>query len=223
MLPAGLALLLDLLEPPVERLHALGEQAAVGFELCLARTTIADAATALTFEVGPAAHQARRDVLELRELHFELAFVAARALREDVEDQPRAIEHAALDEFFEIALLRRRERMIEQHHVGVVLDRGGANFIGLAAAHEESRIGAIAPPADADHGNGAGRARELLELEDVFGVRGCADAKAHEHGPLTCAWSLEQFEILEKREGTRANAPVIILRRPPRSSFRLRW
>ncbi len=206
----------------VERLHALAEQATVGFELRLARTTVADAATALTFEVGPATHQARRDVLELRELHFELAFVAARALREDVEDQSRAIEHAAFDEFFEIALLRRRERMIEQHHVGVVFDRGGANLIGLATAHEESRIGAIAPSADAHHRERARRARELLELEDIFGVRGRADAKAHEHGPLTCAWSLEQFGF--SRSGrTRATAPVIILRRPPRSSFRLRW
>ncbi len=38
-------------------------------------------------EVGPAAHEARGDVLQLRELHFELAFVAARTLREDVEDE----------------------------------------------------------------------------------------------------------------------------------------
>ena len=143
--------------------------------------------------MGPAAHQARGDVLELRELHFELAFVAARALREDVEDQPRAIEHAALDELFEIAFLRGRQRMIEQHHVGVVLRGDGADFIRLAAAHEEARIGTIAPAADARDGNGAGRARELLELQDVFGVRGCAYAQAHEHGPLTCAWSLEQF------------------------------
>ena len=43
------------------------------------------------------------------------------------------------------------------------------------------------------HRNGARRARELLELLDVFGIRGCADAKAHEHGPLTCAWSLEHI------------------------------
>ena len=102
---AGLALLFDLLESRGQRLDALAEQAAVGFELGFAGTAIADAATALALEVGPAAHQARGDVLELRELHFELAFVAARALREDVEDQSRAIEHAPLDELLEIAFL----------------------------------------------------------------------------------------------------------------------
>src|SRR4029079_16323050 len=83
LLAAGLALLLDLLEPCGERLHALAQQAAVGFELGFARTAVADAAAALAFEVGPAAHQARGDVLELREFDFQLAFVAARALRED--------------------------------------------------------------------------------------------------------------------------------------------
>jgi hypothetical protein len=57
--------------------------------------------------VGPAAHEAAGDVLQLRELDLELAFVAARALREDVEDQRVAIEHAAADQFLEVALLAR--------------------------------------------------------------------------------------------------------------------
>ena len=83
--------------------------------------------------------------------------------------------------------------MIEQHHVGVVLRGGDADLIGLAAADEETRIGAIAPAADAHHGESASRTRELLELLEIFGVRGRAYAKAHEHGPLTCAWSLEHF------------------------------
>ncbi len=61
-----------------------------------------------------------RDVLELRELHFELAFEAARALREDVEDQAVAIEHAPLGELLEVALLTRRERVIDEDHIGFV-------------------------------------------------------------------------------------------------------
>jgi hypothetical protein len=115
-------------------------------------------------------------VFELRELHFEFAFVAARPLSEDVEDQTRAVEHAALDELFEIAFLRRRQRMIEQHHVGIVLGSCDANFIRLAAPDEKSRIGPIAPAADVHHRNGTGRTRQRFELLDVFGIRGCADA-----------------------------------------------
>jgi hypothetical protein len=63
LLRPGLALLLDLLEPRGQRLHAFAEQPPVGFELCFAGTAIADATAALALEVGPAAHQARGDVL----------------------------------------------------------------------------------------------------------------------------------------------------------------
>ena len=100
--------------------------------------------------------------------------------------------------------------MIEQHHVGVVLDGGEPDFIGLAAANEEPWVGPVATAADAHDGNGASRTRELLELFDIFGIRGRAYAEAHEHGPLTCAWSLEQLEF--SRSGKKRV-------RPRRSSF----
>ncbi len=59
------------------------EQATVGFQLRFAGTAQTDTAL-LTLEVGPASHQSRRDVLELRQFDLQLAFEAARALREDV-------------------------------------------------------------------------------------------------------------------------------------------
>jgi hypothetical protein len=31
----------------------------------------------------------------------------------------------------------------------------------------------------------------LFELEDIFGVRGCADPEAYKYSPFTCAGSLE--------------------------------
>jgi hypothetical protein len=43
----------------------------------------------------------------LGKLDLQLAFMAACALREDIEDQARAIDHAALERAFEIALLAR--------------------------------------------------------------------------------------------------------------------
>jgi hypothetical protein len=48
-------------------------------------------------------------MLQLRKLHLELTFEAARTLREDVEDEAGAVEHATLEQRFEIALLARRE------------------------------------------------------------------------------------------------------------------
>jgi hypothetical protein len=96
--------------------------------------------------------------------------------------------------------------MVEEHYIGIVLDRGGADLIRLATADEESRVGPIAPATDAEHRNSACRTRELLELENIFGIRGRAYAKAHEHGPLTCAWSLEQF-VFSRRERKRMRTP----------------
>jgi hypothetical protein len=89
--------------------------------------------------------------------------------------------------------------MIEENDVGVVFDRRGADLICLAAADEQARIGAITTAADACDRNGAGRERELLELIDVFRVGWRAYAEAHEHGPLTCAWSLEQLGFSRKK------------------------
>ena len=75
-------------------------QPPVDLELLLARAAgLADAA-ALALQVGPAAHQPRRQVLELRELDLQLAFAASRALREDVQDQLGAVEHAAVQRRF---------------------------------------------------------------------------------------------------------------------------
>ena len=53
----------------------------------------------------PAAHQSRRHVIQLRELHLQLALGALCALREDVQDQAGSIDDATRESLFEIALL----------------------------------------------------------------------------------------------------------------------
>src|ERR1700745_3962885 len=88
----------------------------------------------LPLEVRPAAHQAAADVLQLRELDFELALEASGALREDVEDQAIAIEHTALDELLEIALLARGERVVDEDDVRVAVARDDTQLLGLTAA-----------------------------------------------------------------------------------------
>ncbi len=88
-----------------QHFHALAQQPTIGFELCFTGTAQSDATAALPFEMGPAAHQPAGDVLELRQLDFQLALVALGALREDVEDEATAIQHALAGELFEIAFL----------------------------------------------------------------------------------------------------------------------
>ncbi len=53
----------------------------------------------------PAADEARRHMVQLREFDLQLALGAACALREDVEDQAHAIDDAAFERLLEIALL----------------------------------------------------------------------------------------------------------------------
>jgi hypothetical protein len=87
-------------------------------------------------------------VAQLRELDLELAFVAAGALREDVEDQRIAVEHAPTRELLEIAFLARRQRVVDEDHVGLLGFGFLADLVGLAAADEEPGIRAITPTRD---------------------------------------------------------------------------
>ena len=136
---AGLTLLLEFLQTLREHLHPLAQQSAIGLELRFARTAQADAAAALAFKVGPAAHQPAGDVLQLRELDLQLAFVTRRALREDIEDEAVAIQHAPADELLEVALLARRQRMIDEDDIGLVRLGFEADLLRLAAADEVAR------------------------------------------------------------------------------------
>ena len=133
-------MLLELSEARLEHLDPIAEQTTVGLELFFARTAQADTAL-LALEVGPAAHQASGQMLELGELDLQLAFMAARALREDVEDQRSAVDHHALQLALEVALLARRQGVIEDHDVGAVRTQGFADLLDLAAAGEELGIG----------------------------------------------------------------------------------
>ncbi len=93
-----------------------------------------------------------------------------RALREDVEDQRGAIEHPQIQRALEIALLRRRQRDVEDHHVRVI--RGGerADLLDLAAADVVRRIGPVAPDGDLRHRLEPGGGGELGQLFDRVGV-----------------------------------------------------
>ena len=81
--------------------------------------------------------------------------------------------------------------MVEQDDVGVFGRGEIADLIGFATAHEETRVGPVTPATDTCNRNGTGRTGQLLEFQDVFGIRRRPDAEAHEYGPFTCAGSLE--------------------------------
>ncbi len=90
---------------------ALANAPAVDFQLGFTRAAGADAA-AQARQVGPLARQSRHEIFQLRQLHLQLAFVAARPLGEDVEDQLAAVDDANFEGVFQIALLRRRQILV---------------------------------------------------------------------------------------------------------------
>lgn len=119
------------------------DQAAVGFELGFARPFQADAAF-LALQVAVAAHEAAGEVGELGEFDLQTAFLALRALREDGEDEADAVEHAALQGFFEIALLGGGEFVVEHGQVDLLFAHGLRQFFGLAGADKQGGMGAVA-------------------------------------------------------------------------------
>jgi len=71
---------------------------------------------------------------------LQLALVALRALRENIEDQTGPVQHPNVQALFQIALLRRRQRVVEDDDFDAVGQHGLADFVRLAAADEISRV-----------------------------------------------------------------------------------
>ena len=146
-------------------MDALARAPAVLLQLGLAGAAPADAA-------GQPAHhrvllvQARQPVAQLRQLDLQLAVAALRALREDVEDQHRAVDDLEVGEVGDRVRLHRRQVGIEDQHVGVELHRADQHLFELAAADQVLGIG-VGPALleDAHHAH-AGGAAQLLQLVD---------------------------------------------------------
>ena len=177
-------------QPFPQQLDALRDQAPVGLELRLARTAQPDAAL-LPLEVRPAADEARRHVVELRELDLQLALGAACALREDVEDQAHAVDDAAFQRLLEVALLHAGQRMIEDHEVGGRFAALRGDLVDLAATGEERGIRPRAPPAAVADDGGAGRGGERCDLRQALAMTGAPEIQRDDQRLVTRGGSIE--------------------------------
>ena len=86
---------MQFIEPAPQGLDSFTDQAAVSFKLGFTWAAQADTAF-LTFQMGPAANQARREVLQLGQFNLDLALVALCTLRKNVENQAGAIDHPGI-------------------------------------------------------------------------------------------------------------------------------
>ncbi len=93
--------------------------------------------------------------------------MAASALGEDIEDQARAVQHAATELPLQIALLRRRKRMVHQHQIGPFSYHGFTQFPHLAAPKEGA--GMDTAPVRGDNAADSG-ARRLCKSAELRGL-----------------------------------------------------
>ncbi len=133
-------------------------------------------------------------MLQLRKLHLQLTFEAARTLRKDVEDEAGAIEHATLEQRLEIALLARRECVIEQHQVGAGRSNEPTDFLRLTATDVQPRIRRATRAGDHAQHFGAGRARQRIELAQLILTGRTSQSDAHEESTFAAAGTLKQRE-----------------------------
>ena len=123
-------------------------------------------------------------MLELRQFDLQLALVGLRALREDLENELGAVHHAAHDLPLHVALLRRRQRMVEHHVHGVDLGRGATDLVHLPAAGEKFRVGPRAAAPDHVVAPDPGAFHQAHHFLDALFVVSVAEIEAHDNRRL---------------------------------------
>lgn len=156
----------DLFELAPQLRHAVADHPPVGFDLGFAGTAEEAEAAALPFEVGPAAHEASSLIIEMGEFDLEAPFGGRRAFAEDFEDQARAVDDLGLDRLFQIALLDRGQRGIDDQELGLVLPDCQRDLLDLARPEQRRRLRVAQPegkPSDHVDSDRSGKSRGLVE------------------------------------------------------------
>src|SRR5581483_11274487 len=167
LLASRRALALELRQPPLQERHPAPREAPVGLELRLAGAARADPA-AEPLEVLPHPPHPRQVVLELRELDLQLSLGRDRVLREDVEDQLRAVDDARRERVLEESLLHRIELVVDEQALRLRGREALLELLELALPDVRAarRMGPMLN--DTPDRLDAGRARELFDLGELL-------------------------------------------------------
>ena len=139
----------------------------IHFELGFARAAGADTA-AQAGKMGPLARETRQQIFELCQLDLQLAFVAARALGENIENELAAVDDPDFERRFQIALLRRGQILVHDHEIGMAVAQRFLDLVDLAAADQRRRRNAfylLAVPCQHRRAAGFGQLFELLKTQ----------------------------------------------------------
>ena len=103
------------------------------------------APAALARKVGPRPGEPRQGVLHAGQGDLQDGLAGVGAVREHLEDDLLAVDDRHGRKFLPVALLRGRERGVEDDYLGPVLPREGRQLSGLALAEEQRRSRAAQP------------------------------------------------------------------------------
>ena len=84
----------------------------------------------------PGAHQPAFLIGQPRQFHLQPPGLALRALAEDFEDKPGAVENLGVPGLFEVALLDRGQRVVDDDDLCLLRLHNGADFLNLARAEQ---------------------------------------------------------------------------------------
>ncbi len=84
----------------------------------------------------PGAHQPAFLIGQPRQLHLQPPGLALRALAENFEDEPGAVEDLGVPGLFEVALLDRRQRVVDDDDLCLFRAHNGADLLNLARAEQ---------------------------------------------------------------------------------------
>jgi len=143
------------------------DAAAIGFKLGFAGSASTDAASELR-HLDTVSGEPGQHVLELRQFHLQLAFAGPRVTGEDIEDELRAIDTAAVNLAFEVAELRGAELVIEDDDVGIGGGGGSRDLFHFALADERGGIGFVAALQNLTDHFGSGAEGEFVKLGKRF-------------------------------------------------------
>ena len=155
---------LDLLQLCARALDGIPDHAAVQFDLPLARPATRADSTLLPFQVAPAAHQTRTEVLQPRQFNLEFAFMAAGPLGKNLQDQHGAVVDRQLEKTLQIALLRRTQGLVKQNFSCSMCSGQLPDFFSLSATHKQGSIRRLTLAGDARHRLQPGSLRQQTKL-----------------------------------------------------------
>lgn len=219
------------IQPRADLAHADRQHALIQLQLRLAGPTLDGAADpaardtsarasdpGLPIEVRPAANQPRLRMGELGKFHLQFAFVGPGPVREDVEDEFRTGHDAALEGLLQVALLRRRQVVVEHDDGGRRAADRGFESAKLAYADEPTRVRRLPCRGDRLRNHEARGAHQFLELVAVsvaMVVIGAGETHRYEQRPVARGRAFEQQSLLA---GQRLVPFRLRLRRIPRDA-----